>query len=111
MNYEQAKVRAEILKALAHPIRVILVEALRQRERCVCELNELVDLDQSTVSRHLAQLKRAGIVGERRQGTKIIHHLECPCMLQAIDCTVGVMEKKAKRHREAMKSESLCLVN
>lgn len=111
MNYDQAKVRADILKALAHPIRIILVDALRQRERCVCELNELVDLDQSTVSRHLAQLKRAGIVGERRQGTKIIHHLDCPCMLQAIDCTVEVLEKKSRRHRDAMKTEAVCLVN
>ena len=58
MNYEQAKARADILKALAHPIRVLLLDALSRGDRCVNELNELADVDQSTISRHLAQLKQ-----------------------------------------------------
>ena len=105
MNYDQAKIRADILKALAHPIRVLLVEALSKGDRCVNELNELVDVDQSTISRHLAQLKKAGIVGERKQGVKVIHHLSCPCMLRAIDCSVEVVETVAKRNRKAMRGD------
>ena len=103
MNYEQAKIRADILKALAHPIRVLLVEALSKGDRCVNELNELVDVDQSTISRHLAQLKKSGIVGERKQGVKVIHHLSCPCMLRAIDCSVEVVKTMVKRNRKAVR--------
>lgn len=97
MNYEQAKARAEILKALAHPVRILLLDALSRGDRCVSDLTDLAEVDQSTISRHLTQLKQAGIVTERREGTKMIHHLACPCMLQAFDCTVEVMKKVSKR--------------
>ena len=97
MNYEQAKARAEILKALAHPVRILLLDALSRGDRCVNELIGLAEVDQSTISRHLSQLKRAGIVTERKEGTKVIHHLSCPCMLQAFECTVEVMKKVSKR--------------
>jgi len=91
MKYEQAKMRAEILKAIAHPVRVLVVDALSQGDLCVSELNDLVDVDQSTLSRHLAQLKKAGIVTERKDGVKVIHHLETPCILRAFDCVQEVL--------------------
>jgi DNA-binding transcriptional ArsR family regulator len=103
MNYEQAKARAEILKALAHPIRVLLLDALSRGDRCVRELNDLADVDQSTISRHLTQLKKAGIVTERKEGLKVIHHLACPCMLKAFDCSVEVLKTVTKRQSKAMK--------
>lgn len=97
MNYEQAKARADILKAVAHPIRILLLDALSRGDKCVSELTGLVDVDQSSISRHLTQLKKAGIVTERREGAKIIHHLSCPCMLQAVDCSVDVLKNSKKR--------------
>ena len=92
VNHQQAKVRAEILKALAHPVRVLIVEALSKSDRCVCELNKLADIDQSNVSRHLALLKRVGIVSDRRQGMKVFYHLQTPCILNALKCAVDVMK-------------------
>jgi DNA-binding transcriptional ArsR family regulator len=62
MTHDEARIRAEILKALAHPIRVMLVDALNDGDRTVTELNAVADVDQSTISRHLAHLRRAGIV-------------------------------------------------
>ena len=106
MDYEQAQIRADILKALAHPIRILLVDALRQEDRCVNELMDVADVDQSTISRHLAQLKRAGIVTERKQGQKVIHHLECPCILKAFDCSVEVLHSTQKRRQRTLKGTS-----
>ena len=103
MNYEQAKARADILKALAHPIRVLLLDALSRGDRCVNELNELADVDQSTISRHLAQLKKAGIVTEHKEGAKVIHHLACPCMLRAFECSVEVLKTVTKRQSIVLK--------
>ena len=54
--------RAQVVKAMAHPTRLLFVEALAEGELCVCELNEMVDADVSTVSRHLSILRHAGIV-------------------------------------------------
>jgi DNA-binding transcriptional ArsR family regulator len=97
MNYSQAKIMAEILKALAHPVRVMIVEALTTGDRCVCELNELADIDQSGISRHLAMLKKAGILTDRRDGMKVFYHLENPCILRAFECTLQVIQSETKR--------------
>ena len=103
MNYQQAKVRAEILKALAHPVRVLIVETLSRGDRCVCELNELADIDQSNISRHLAILKKAGIVIDRRDGMRVFYHLRTPCILNALKCAVGVMKIEDKNKKLMLK--------
>ena len=97
MNSTQAKARAGILKALAHPTRVLMLDALSRGDRCVNDLRLLASVSQPTISHHLEKLKKAGVVTERRQGKKVIHHLACPCMLQAVDCTLGVIQSVKKR--------------
>ena len=65
--------RANILKALAHPSRLMMVEELARGERCVCELRELVGADISTVSKHLAVLKKAGLVESDKRGLQVFY--------------------------------------
>ena len=97
MNYSQARIRSEILKALSHPVRVLIVHALAGGDRCVGELNALVDIDQSNISRHLAVLKRAGIIADQRHGMRVFYHLQTPCILKAFDCAVEVIKFEASR--------------
>lgn len=97
MKHDEAVARAKILKALANPTRLMMVDELSRGDRCVNDLRPLAKVNQSAISRHLAQLKNAGIVVERRAGTRVIHHLECPCILQALDCTLGVMQSEVTR--------------
>ncbi|MSO41957.1 MAG: ArsR family transcriptional regulator [Solirubrobacterales bacterium] len=67
---EKAERLARVAKALGDPIRMQLVDVLRQNagEVCVCELVPLFDLSQPTVSHHLKVLREAGIVGSERRG-------------------------------------------
>ena len=51
---ERLKAQAKVLKALAHPTRLLLVEELARKTRCVCELRDAAGLDISTVSKHLS---------------------------------------------------------
>lgn len=91
---QQAKydARAKILKALAHPTRLFIVDELsKKKERCVCELTEMVGVDMSTVSRHLASLKNAGIIEDRRQGSMVYYRLRMSCVLKFFDCIESVM--------------------
>ncbi len=90
------------MKALAHPVRFLLVDALSRGDLCVNELNELVDVDQSTLSRHLAQLKKVGIVSERKEGAKVIHHLASPCILRAVDCSMQVLRSELERRKSVL---------
>lgn len=102
MKRDEAIARAKILKALSNPTRLMMVDALSRGDCCVTELRFLSKVDISVISRHLAQLKHAGILTERRAGVRNIQHLECPCVLQAMDCTLGVLRAEAQRkHRLA----------
>ena len=83
VTYEERvtnEARARILKALAHPSRVFMVDKLQSGPRSVLELTQMVGTDVSTVSRHLAVLKSAGIVRDERDGNTVYYSLACPCV-------------------------------
>ena len=88
--------RARIVKAMAHPTRLFIVDALSHRERCVCELTEMVGADMSTVSKHLAILKSAGIVDDDKRGSQVYYSLRCPCILQFFECVESVIATTAR---------------
>lgn len=69
---------AQTFKALGHPSRLFLVDHLAQGECCVCELTALVGADVSTVSRHLAVLREAGIVADERRGSQVFYRIATP---------------------------------
>ena len=100
----QYEARAKIIKALAHPSRLFIVEELQKKERCVGELAEMIGSDQSTISKHLSILKTEGLVLDERHGTTILYHLKCPCILNFIDCVEEVLETKTQEQVNIIKS-------
>ena len=92
--------RARILKAMAHPTRLFLVETLSRRPACVCKLTEMVGADMSTVSKHLAVLKAAGIVQDEKRGMQVFYHLRCRCILGFFDCVESALKQVAKEQLE-----------
>jgi len=74
-----------------------MLDALSRGDRCVNDLRILATVCQANVSRHLACLKRAGLVTERRVGPRVIHHLACPGMLQALKCAEDAAQGAKKR--------------
>jgi DNA-binding transcriptional ArsR family regulator len=78
--------RAKVFKALGHPSRLLMIEALGQGEKCVCELRELVGSDISTISKHLTVLKEAGLVRDERRGTNIYYSLRMQCVTAFLSC-------------------------
>ena len=89
--------RAGIIKAMAHPTRLFMVDELSRGERCVCELTEMVGDDISTISKHLSILKNVGIVSDERRGTQIFYSLRVPCVLNFFSCVESVMKTNAKK--------------
>ncbi len=94
--------RAEILKALGHPSRLLMIDELTRGERCVCELTELVGADISTVSKHLAVLRDAGLVNCEKRGLKVFYRLSCPCILNFFTCVETVRDEKRRRERQGV---------
>ena len=78
--------RAAVIKALAHPSRVLIAEALTEGEKCVCELTELVGADISTVSKHLSVMRAVGLVEVEKRGLNQFYRLRCPCLLEFFRC-------------------------
>jgi ArsR family transcriptional regulator len=90
--------RAEVFRALAHPSRLLIVDELAQRERCVCELTALVGADISTVSKHLSVLKAAGVVQDERRGSQIWYRLRMRCVTRFFGCVESELQKQAREH-------------
>jgi ArsR family transcriptional regulator len=104
MNNEGLIARARIMKALASPVRLKIVDELSRGERCVCELQPLFPKDKSTLSRHVAALRNVGIISERREGVRCMLRLETPCILKVFDCALNVIRSHAKRQADLIEA-------
>ncbi len=82
--------RVEVIKALAHDSRLYIVQRLAEGERSVGDLTEEIGSDISTVSKHLAVLREAGLITDRREGQAVLYSLVCPCILDFLSCVDAV---------------------
>ncbi|MEI8389929.1 MAG: metalloregulator ArsR/SmtB family transcription factor [bacterium] len=87
------KRRSEIIKALAHPTRLFIIDFLSEGERCVCEIVEQVDVDISTISKHLSVMKNAGLVEDEKRGLNVFYKMTCPCILNLFNCLESISNK------------------
>ncbi len=93
--------RVRVVKAMAHPTRMFIVDELsRVGEKCVCELTEMVGDDMSTVSKHLAILKQAGIIVDDKRGNQVYYRLRVPCIVDFFRCVESVFECGAGVNRK-----------
>lgn len=99
ISFEEAEIRSKIIKAMAHPVRLMLIDVLKGGERPFSELFDLFNLDKSTVSKHLLVLKEAGIVFSRKSGADMIYRLEVPCVTDFFGCITAVIESNIKRQQ------------
>ena len=84
--------RAAVIKALAHPSRLYIVDRLSEHEHCVNELTTLIGSDMSTVSKHLSVLKNAGVIRDQKRGANIYYSLRIPCILNFFKCADAVID-------------------
>lgn len=91
------ELRAHMFKAMAHPMRIRLLEKLKDRPWCVCELAAEVGIDKSVASKHLSQLKEAGLIDDEKRGTQVEYHLTAPCVLDLASCAEGAVLMNRKR--------------
>lgn len=95
--------RARIIKALAHPARLLIVDQLVPGPRCVCEIRQWVGSDLSTVSKHLSVLRNAGIVSCEKRGVQVYYRLRCPCVRSFFECAESVMKTTARDQARLLK--------
>ena len=82
-----------------------MVEALVEGEMCVCDLTEVVGSDISTVSKHLAVLKAAGLVSVEKRGLNQFYRLSCPCLQDFFRCVDSINEQHARRLQNVCRAQ------
>jgi len=88
------EIRAAVMRAMAHPTRLFIVDELSRGERCVCELTKMIGHDISTVSKHLSVLKKAGIIEDDKRGLQVFYRLRVPCVLNFFHCAESVIRAR-----------------
>jgi ArsR family transcriptional regulator len=102
INPAKLAARANIFKALAHPTRLSILEYLAEREHCVCELLDKINADQTTISKHLALMKNAGILESDRRGTMVFYRIKMKCVAGFMSCVDRAMISNAKEKMKAV---------
>ena len=95
MDPQIYKMKAQVAKALAHESRLMIIDALKDKDMCVLDLTQLIGADQSTVSKHLSVLKNAGILEDRKDSNRVFYHLKTPCVINFFECAMEVIRSKA----------------
>jgi ArsR family transcriptional regulator, arsenate/arsenite/antimonite-responsive transcriptional repressor len=86
----------DIFKALADPTRLKILECIHNDEKCICEVIPFTGKSQPNVSQHLKVLKNAGIIQERKEGTRIMLKISNPEMYRIIDLVKQLSQKPPK---------------
>ena len=100
---ELVEFRAEILKALAQPTRLKIVDFLRDGERCVCEIFPAIGEEQSNTSRHLNMMLAAGL-SRRKDGLKIYYAIKHPEILTVMDIITDVVKEEIHGRHSLLKA-------
>ncbi len=100
------ELQAEISKTLANPTRLAILHTLRDGEKTVNELAELLGISQSNLSQHLALLRQRSIVKTRKQGASIFYSVFNPKINQACDMVREVLLDQLKQKQKWQKTIS-----
>jgi ArsR family transcriptional regulator len=96
--------QAEIAKAIAHPLRIAIIDFLKDGEQCVCDIAEFTGSERSNVSRHLSVMVKAGLLDWRKEGLKVIYKLKCACIIDFFSCVIEVIKQQSKDNENLLKA-------
>lgn len=96
------ELQAELISAIAHPIRVAIVDLLKDGEVCVCEIAERIGAERSNTSRHLAIMLRGGILKTRKEGLQVFYSLRTRCVVQFLNCACQAIEENLRERADAL---------
>jgi DNA-binding transcriptional ArsR family regulator len=94
--------QARIAQAIGHPIRLEIIDFLKDGEQCVCDIAGQIGAERSNVSRHLSIMVAAGVLEHRKEGLKVIYKLKCPCILEFFKCMSGVLKQQARESKKLL---------
>ena len=89
--------QAELLKVLAHPVRLQILDVLRDGEQCVCHLQAVLGLRQAYVSQQLMELRELGLVIDRKEGLRVFYSVRDPSVYAILDVARSLVGRQAQK--------------
>jgi ArsR family transcriptional regulator len=94
MDERVLELKAEVLKTLAQPTRLKILECLRGGEKCICEIVPAIDGEQSNISRHISLMQKTNLVVTRKDGVKVMVRVKDPKVFEIIDSITLLLRKQ-----------------
>lgn len=101
MEERVLELKAEILKALAQPTRLKILELLRNGEKCICEIVPAINGEQSNISRHISLMQKSHLVTTRKDGVRVMVKVRDPKIFEILD-KVSAILKNQMREQERL---------
>ncbi len=96
------ELQAELLKALAHPVRLQILEILRDGEQCVCHIEAALGQRQAYISQHLMLLRKVGLVVDRKDGLRVYYSVRDPSVYAVLDVARSLVSRRAQKQGRAL---------
>ena len=88
------ELKSNILKTLSHPVRMQILECLKENKLCQCEMAPLLNIEQYNFSRHVTALKSAGILRTWKDGVKLMFEVSDPCIYDILDNVKKLLKQR-----------------
>jgi ArsR family transcriptional regulator len=96
MEEQVVELKAEILKAMAQPTRLRILECLRKGEKCICEIVPLINGEQSNISRHISVMQKSRLVTTRKEGVRVMVKVRDPKIFDVLDRISQILQSQFK---------------
>jgi DNA-binding transcriptional ArsR family regulator len=100
MKIQLFEKQAAIAKAIAHPVRVAVLEFVKDGEQCVCDIAEAVGSERSNLSKHLSVMVNAGVLTSRKEGLKVMYRVKTPCVMKFLECLKECLKEQMAQQQK-----------
>lgn len=104
MDERVIELKAEILKALAQPTRLKILECLRNGEKCICEIVPVINGEQSNVSRHISLMQKSHLVTTRKDGVRVMVKVSDPKIFDILDQVSTILKNQMSEQKKLIRS-------
>jgi DNA-binding transcriptional ArsR family regulator len=104
MEDKVLELKAEVLKALAQPTRLKILELLRNGERCICEIVPAINGEQSNISRHISLMQKSHLVTTRKDGVRVMVKVKDTRIFEILDRISTILKNRMSEESRLIKS-------
>jgi len=102
MEERLLELKAEVLKALAQPTRLKILELLRNGERCICEIVPAINGEQSNISKHISLMQKSHLITTRKDGVKVMVNVKDPRVFEILDKVSAILKNQMKEQERLL---------